>query len=180
MLSKADNELLTRVGPGTPMGDLMRRYWLPACLSAEIPEPDGPPVRDNWLVLAQYDTADPKLTTRRIWLYGTESHRTALLLSYGAAGRVAPLPRGACRFFVSPPPVVAKGFAGRRAAGIGDEDVRVGAGRQHLLPALGGRHVRQLGALAEVVGPGATATDGAPPLRAGTSSTSVPSSFATP
>jgi hypothetical protein len=45
MLSKAENETLTRVGPGAPMGDLMRRYWLPALLSEEIPEPDSPPVR---------------------------------------------------------------------------------------------------------------------------------------
>ncbi|MFH8934478.1 SWIM zinc finger family protein [Streptomyces griseosporeus] len=51
----------------------------------------GPPVRDRWLVLAQYDTADAKLTTRRIWLYGTASRRTALLLSYGAAGRAPEL-----------------------------------------------------------------------------------------
>ena len=41
MLPKEDNELLTRVGPGTPMGDLMERYWIPALLSEEIPEPDG-------------------------------------------------------------------------------------------------------------------------------------------
>jgi hypothetical protein len=33
MLSKDENELLTRVGPGTPMGNLMRSYWLPALLS---------------------------------------------------------------------------------------------------------------------------------------------------
>ncbi|MEU6377671.1 SWIM zinc finger family protein [Streptomyces sp. NPDC046909] len=52
---------------------------------------DGPAVRDRWLVLAQYDTADAKLTTRRIWLYGAESGRTALLLSYGAAGRAPEL-----------------------------------------------------------------------------------------
>ncbi|MFF4486971.1 SWIM zinc finger family protein [Streptomyces sp. NPDC001544] len=52
---------------------------------------DGPPVRDRWLVLAQYDTSDAKLTTRRIWLYGAESGRTALLLSYGAAGRAPEL-----------------------------------------------------------------------------------------
>ena len=45
MLSYADNETLTRTGPGTPMGDLMRRYWLPALLSWELPEPDCPPVR---------------------------------------------------------------------------------------------------------------------------------------
>ncbi len=45
MLSHEDNELLTRVGPGTPMGNLMRQYWLPAMLSSELPEPDGTPVR---------------------------------------------------------------------------------------------------------------------------------------
>ena len=49
MLSKEDNELLTRVGPGTPMGNLLRRYWLPAFLSSELPEPDGDPVRTRVL-----------------------------------------------------------------------------------------------------------------------------------
>ena len=43
MLSKADNEFLTRSGPGTPMGDLLRRFWMPALLSEELPERDGPP-----------------------------------------------------------------------------------------------------------------------------------------
>ena len=52
---------------------------------------DGPPVRDRWLVLAQYDVADVKLTTRRIWLHGADSGRTALLLSFGAAGRAPEL-----------------------------------------------------------------------------------------
>jgi phenylpropionate dioxygenase-like ring-hydroxylating dioxygenase large terminal subunit len=45
VLSAEDNEILTRVGPGTPMGNLLRRYWIPACLSSEMPEPDGAPVR---------------------------------------------------------------------------------------------------------------------------------------
>lgn len=45
MLSVEDNEAITRVGPGTLMGNLLRRYWTPACLSAEIPEADSPPVR---------------------------------------------------------------------------------------------------------------------------------------
>ncbi|HLQ34469.1 MAG TPA: aromatic ring-hydroxylating dioxygenase subunit alpha, partial [Chloroflexota bacterium] len=45
MLSQEENALLTRVGPGTPMGSLMRQYWLPAMLSSELPEPDCPPVR---------------------------------------------------------------------------------------------------------------------------------------
>src|SRR5215475_12998500 len=39
------NERLTHIEPGTPMGDVLRRYWLPACLSEEITEPDGAPVR---------------------------------------------------------------------------------------------------------------------------------------
>ena len=45
MLKKEDNELLTRVGPGTPMGDLFRRFWLPALLSEEVEQPDSAPVR---------------------------------------------------------------------------------------------------------------------------------------
>ncbi|NEE39171.1 hypothetical protein G3M53_78965, partial [Streptomyces sp. SID7982] len=45
------------------------------------------PVRDQWLVLTQYDTPDGKIVARRIWLYGRGSGRTALLLSFGAAGR---------------------------------------------------------------------------------------------
>jgi phthalate 4,5-dioxygenase len=45
MLSREENELLTRTGPGTPAGDYFRRYWLPALQSSELPSPDGPPVR---------------------------------------------------------------------------------------------------------------------------------------
>jgi phthalate 4,5-dioxygenase oxygenase subunit len=45
MLSAQDNELLTRVGPGTPMGELLRRYWTPALLVSELPAPGGDPVR---------------------------------------------------------------------------------------------------------------------------------------
>ncbi|MFI1398901.1 SWIM zinc finger family protein [Streptomyces sp. NPDC020681] len=48
---------------------------------------EGPAVRDGWLVLAQYDSSDGKITTRRIWMYGRKSGRTAMLLSFGAAGR---------------------------------------------------------------------------------------------
>ncbi len=45
MLKPEENELLTRVGAGTPMGQMLRRYWLPACLAEELPEPDGRPRR---------------------------------------------------------------------------------------------------------------------------------------
>ncbi|WP_282694428.1 SWIM zinc finger family protein [Streptomyces sp. CC208A] len=94
-------------GPGWPvrlleecaLTHLLDRAWLaadrlPAPLATTVrtrvglpSAPDGPAVRDRWLVLAQYDTGDGRLTTRRIWLYGTGSGRTALLLSFGAAGR---------------------------------------------------------------------------------------------
>lgn len=45
MLTKLENELLTRVGPGTPMGELVRRFWIPALSSTDLPDPAGDPVR---------------------------------------------------------------------------------------------------------------------------------------
>jgi phthalate 4,5-dioxygenase oxygenase subunit len=44
MTTAAENELLTRVGPGTPMGEMMRNYWMMAAKSDEV-EADGDPVR---------------------------------------------------------------------------------------------------------------------------------------
>src|SRR5215813_558283 len=60
MLSKEENELITRVGPGTPMGDVIRRYWIPALLSEELPAADCPPARVRLLgedLVAFRDTA---------------------------------------------------------------------------------------------------------------------------
>ncbi len=45
MLSREDNELLCRVGSGTPVGAMLRQYWVPALMSSELPERDGAPVR---------------------------------------------------------------------------------------------------------------------------------------
>ena len=45
MLKPEDNKLLTRVGPGTTMGELLRRFWLPALMEEEVRENDGAPVR---------------------------------------------------------------------------------------------------------------------------------------
>ncbi len=45
MLSREDNERITRVGPDTPAGNLLRRYWQPALLSSEVTENNGEPVR---------------------------------------------------------------------------------------------------------------------------------------
>lgn len=44
MLSERDTKLLCEVGPGTPMGNLLRRFWLPVALSEELPAPDCTPV----------------------------------------------------------------------------------------------------------------------------------------
>jgi phthalate 4,5-dioxygenase len=44
-VSKEENELLTRTGAGTLMGDFLRRFWVPALLPDELPAPDCPPVR---------------------------------------------------------------------------------------------------------------------------------------
>ena len=45
MLTQQENELLCLVEGDAPMGQIMRRHWLPACLSEEVAEPDGDPIR---------------------------------------------------------------------------------------------------------------------------------------
>ena len=45
MLTQEENDLLTRVGRGTPMGDLLREYWIPAFMASELSGPDGDPLR---------------------------------------------------------------------------------------------------------------------------------------
>jgi 3-polyprenyl-4-hydroxybenzoate decarboxylase len=60
-MTSEENELLTRIGPGTPMGDLFRRYWIPALFSDDLPGPDCPPVRVRLLgedLVAFRDTGD--------------------------------------------------------------------------------------------------------------------------
>ena len=44
MTTQAESKILTRTGPGTAMGDLMRQYWIPAAAASEI-EADGDPLR---------------------------------------------------------------------------------------------------------------------------------------
>ena len=60
MLSELDNDILCKVGPGTPMGEVMRQYWLPLLTSDELPSPDCPPKRVRLLgedLLAFRDSA---------------------------------------------------------------------------------------------------------------------------
>ena len=45
MLNTSENETLMRVGPGTPMGQLMRQYWIPAVRTSELSETDSAPLR---------------------------------------------------------------------------------------------------------------------------------------
>lgn len=60
MATQEQNDLLTQTGPGTKMGALLRRFWIPVLLSEELPEPDCPPVRVKVLserLLAFRDTS---------------------------------------------------------------------------------------------------------------------------
>jgi len=45
MLKEQQNEFVTQTGPGAPMGELFRRYWIPALLAEELPANDAAPVR---------------------------------------------------------------------------------------------------------------------------------------
>ena len=45
MLTREDNELLARTGPGTPMGELFRRFWWPIAMIGDLGDPDGDPIR---------------------------------------------------------------------------------------------------------------------------------------
>ena len=45
MITHEENELLCRVEHNAPMGQLMRQHWVPICLSEEVAEPDGDPVK---------------------------------------------------------------------------------------------------------------------------------------
>ena len=77
MLSQEDNRLITQVGPGTPMGTLFRRHWLPAMLSSELPEPDSAPVR---LRLLGEDLVAFRTTSGRVGVLDTYCpHRNANL-----------------------------------------------------------------------------------------------------
>ena len=66
MLSREDNDLVTQTNQGTPMGNLIRRYWVPALLSEEIPAADCPPVRVKLMgedLVAFRDTKDASVSS---------------------------------------------------------------------------------------------------------------------
>ena len=59
MLSAQDNDVLCRVGPDTPMGKLMREYWIPALMPNELIA-DGPPMRLRLLGENLIASVDPQ------------------------------------------------------------------------------------------------------------------------
>ena len=80
MLSAEDNELLTRVGPETSMGALMRRFWVPILLGDEIDEPDSQPLRVK--LLGEYFVAF-RDTQGRLGLLDARCPHRGADLSYG-------------------------------------------------------------------------------------------------
>jgi phthalate 4,5-dioxygenase len=79
VLTKEENDLLTQTGPGTPCGDLMRRYWQPVAVAEELPSGGAPlPVKilGEDLVLFRDDQD-------RIGLLGLHCAHRGADLSYG-------------------------------------------------------------------------------------------------
>ena len=77
MLSQEDNELMTRVGPGTPMGNLLRRYWHPVGVSQEVTrKPQRLKLLGEELMLYRGESGAPALMQLRC------AHRS-LALDYG-------------------------------------------------------------------------------------------------
>jgi len=86
VLSHEDNELLTRVGPATPMGNLLRCFWLPFAHASELPSVDGDPLRVR---LLGEDLVAFRDTTGRVGLLAANCpHRGASLFS-DATGKPA-------------------------------------------------------------------------------------------
>jgi phenylpropionate dioxygenase-like ring-hydroxylating dioxygenase large terminal subunit len=79
MLTQEENDLLTRTGPGTPGGELLRRYWQPAALAEELPQGGAPvPVRILGEDLVLFRDEDG-----RIGLLGIHCAHRGADLSYG-------------------------------------------------------------------------------------------------
>jgi hypothetical protein len=102
MLSAADNELLTRTGPDTAMGELFRRFWMPVLLSQELPEPDCAPVRVKIMgeeLVAFRDTesrvglVDPRCPHRGANLFFGRNEQCGLRCVYAQRLRGRELPR---------------------------------------------------------------------------------------
>jgi phthalate 4,5-dioxygenase len=80
MLRHEDNMALTQVGPGTPMGEFMRRYWIPAIKLEQIVEPGGAPARVRLLGEQLVAFRDPN---GRVGLMGEFCPHRGASLAYG-------------------------------------------------------------------------------------------------
>lgn len=106
MLNAEDNELLTRTGPGTPMGELFRRFWQPIALAEEVAEADQPPRRmklmgEDLLLFRQSDgrvgLVEPRCAHRGADLYFGRNEECGLRCVYhgwkfDADGRCVDIP----------------------------------------------------------------------------------------
>ena len=105
-MDRKDNERLCQVGRDTEMGALLRRYWVPACLSSELPKPGGAPIRVRLLNdnLVAFRGADGKvgimdelcLHRRASLLYARNEDSALRCLFHGwkfaADGRIVDMP----------------------------------------------------------------------------------------
>ena len=105
-MDRKDNERLCQVGRDTEVGALLRRYWIPACLSSELPKPGGAPRRVRLLNdnLVAWRGANGKvgildehcLHRRASLVYARNENSTLRCLfhgwSFAADGRIAEMP----------------------------------------------------------------------------------------
>ena len=91
MISSDQNDFLTQTGPDTAMGNLLRRYWIPAMLASELPGPDCAPVRVSLLsekLIAFRDTSgriglmDEFCAHRRVSLWFGRNEENGLRCAY--------------------------------------------------------------------------------------------------
>ena len=93
MLSAEENELITKVGRGTPMGELARRLWTPILLAEELPAPDCDPVRVRILGEDLVAFKDSKGPHRRPGAVVRAPRRGPLLRTERGGGPALRLPR---------------------------------------------------------------------------------------
>lgn len=87
VLTPEEYERLTHVGPGAPMGDLLRRYWHPIAATAELEADPVRPVRvlGEDLTLFRSDGGEVGLLADRC------AHRGVSDVHWGGAGRATPV-----------------------------------------------------------------------------------------
>ena len=93
MLSREENDMLTQTGAGTPMGELFRRFWIPACLASEIPSADCPPVRVKLLGESLIAFRDSNGTPGLVDAYCPHRGRAAVLRAQRGVRHPVRLPR---------------------------------------------------------------------------------------